>query len=109
MREYLDKHEVNYEETHDLENIVDKIDVLYKTRIQKERFSEQAEYEKFKGCYKIDLSMAEKMKDKSIIMHPLPRVDEILTEVDDSPKAVYFKQAKYGLFIRMALLKLVLE
>ena len=109
MREYLDKHKVNYEETHDLESIVDKIDVLYQTRIQKERFSEQAEYEKFKGCYKIDLSMAEKMKDKSIIMHPLPRVDEILTEVDDSPRAVYFKQAKYGLFIRMALLKLVLE
>jgi aspartate carbamoyltransferase catalytic subunit len=108
IKEYLEKHKISYEEIQDLESIIGEIDVLYQTRIQKERFSDSSEYEKFKGCYTVDNSLVEKMKDDSIIMHPLPRVDEIATEVDSSSKAVYFKQAKYGLFIRMALLKLVL-
>jgi aspartate carbamoyltransferase catalytic subunit len=79
--------------------------VLYQTRIQKERFKSDQEYRKFKGCYQIDRTFADRMKDRSIIMHPLPRVDEILPEVDASPRAVYFRQAHYGLLIRMALLK----
>lgn len=65
--------------------------------------------EKFKGCYRIDTALAQRMKKKSIIMHPLPRVDELLPEVDASPKAVYFKQTYYGLLIRMALLKFILK
>jgi aspartate carbamoyltransferase catalytic subunit len=85
------------------------VDVLYQTRIQKERFKSLAEYKKHKGRYIVASSVAERMKRGAIIMHPLPRVGEIALEVDDSPKAVYFKQARYGLFIRMALLKFLLE
>lgn len=109
IREYLNRHKIIFNEIEDLESVIDKIDVLYQTRIQKERFSNPKEYLKFKGCYQIDNKLVQSMKKKSIIMHPLPRVDEILSEVDSSPKAVYFKQAKYGLLIRMALLKLVLK
>jgi len=108
IKEYLDKHKVAWEETQDLESVVGQVDILYQTRIQKERFEDQNEYLKFKGCYQIDNELVKKMKKKSIIMHPLPRVGEISPEVDSSPKAAYFKQAKYGLLIRMALLKLAL-
>jgi len=109
IKEYLTKHNVDYEETEDLLSIISTIDVAYQTRIQKERFKSIKEYNRFKGCYKINLEIADKMKQKAIIMHPLPRVDEISPEVDSSPKAVYFKQAYYGLLIRMALLKTVLK
>lgn len=109
IKEYLDKHKVEYEETEDLSSVIGIVDVVYQTRIQKERFESIDEYEKFKGCYKIDLETTNQMKSKSIIMHPLPRVDEISTEVDKSPKAAYFKQAGYGLLIRMALLKTMVK
>lgn len=105
---YLKKHNVSYTELEDLESVVTIVDVLYQTRIQKERFKNEKEYKKYKGCYQVDSTTVKRMKAKSIIMHPLPRVGEILTEVDLSPKAVYFKQAKYGLLIRMALLKSVM-
>lgn len=108
IKVYLKKHKVNFKEVENLESIIDRVDVLYQTRIQKERFKTDKEYKKFKGCYQIDLRLVSKMKQKSIVMHPLPRVDEILLEVDSSPKAVYFKQARYGLLIRMALLKYLL-
>jgi len=104
---YLKEQGTNYEETTDLLSVIGKIDVLYQTRIQKERFVNKKEYEKFNGCYTIDKEMVNKMKSKSIIMHPLPRVNEILTEVDNLHQAVYFKQTYYGLLIRMALLKIV--
>jgi aspartate carbamoyltransferase catalytic subunit len=107
IKEYLGRHKVKYSETEDLESVIGNVNVLYQTRIQKERFKNESEYNKFKGIYQIDSGMVGEMKEKSIIMHPLPRIDEILTEVDDSPKAVYFKQAKYGLLVRMALLKYV--
>lgn len=109
IKKYLDKHKVSYEEISDLKSVINKIDVLYQTRIQKERFKSEKEYLKFKGCYQLDNELVKQMKKKSIIMHPLPRVDEILPEVDASEKAVYFHQVKYGLLIRMSLLKLVLE
>jgi aspartate carbamoyltransferase catalytic subunit len=108
IKEYLDRHNVSYTETEDLESVVKLVDVLYQTRIQKERFKRTSDYKKFKGCYRIDSRIESMMRPKSIIMHPLPRVDELLSEVDQSPKAVYFKQAKYGLLVRMALLKYVL-
>ncbi len=108
IKAYLSKNNILYEEVENLESIINKIDVLYQTRIQKERFEDQSEYIKYKGFYKIDGKLVAKMKDKSIVMHPLPRIDDISVEVDSSPKAVYFKQAKYGLLIRMAILKLVL-
>jgi len=109
IKAYLKKYKVDYTETADLDSVVPKVDVLYQTRIQKERFKNEKEYQKLKGCYQIDRKLVKRMKAKSIIMHPLPRVDEILPEVDKSPKAIYFKQARYGLLIRMALLKYLLE
>jgi aspartate carbamoyltransferase catalytic subunit len=108
IKAYLKRHDVSFEETVDLETALPKVDVVYQTRIQKERFKSLREYNKHKGCYVISLAQVAAMKPKSIIMHPLPRVGEILQEVDASPKAVYFKQAKYGLLVRMALLKAVL-
>ncbi len=108
IKAYLVKHTMHYEETEDLEKCVGDVDVVYQTRIQKERFATEQEYLAHKGCYRIGMELVKKMKPKAIIMHPLPRVDEILPEVDTSPKAVYFKQAYYGLLIRMALLKFLL-
>ncbi len=105
IKAYLDKHKTHYEEVSDLESIISKIDVLYQTRIQKERFETPNEYEKFKGCYLVDAHLVNKMPKKSIVMHPLPRVGEIAEEVDILPQAMYFKQAGYGLLVRMALLK----
>jgi len=91
-----------------LEKIVPLVDVLYVTRIQKERFPDPAEYAKVKGSYRVDLqSLAEAKKDL-IILHPLPRVDEIATEVDDTPYARYFQQVRNGIVVRMALLALIL-
>lgn len=109
IREYLKRHEVSFTETEDLESVLRNIDVLYQTRIQKERFVNEAQYRKYKGRYVLTNTHAERMKEGSIIMHPLPRVDELLPEVDTSPKAAYFRQAQYGLFVRMALLKLLLK
>lgn len=108
IKEYLARHKVSFEETEDMETAIRGVDVVYQTRIQKERFKTIAAYNKHKGCYIISLEQVKQMKPKAIVMHPLPRVGEILTEVDASPKAAYFKQVKYGLLIRMALLKAVL-
>jgi len=91
-----------------LEAIMPQIDVLYVTRIQKERFPDAAEYTKVKGAYKIDQKTLRNAKKDMIVMHPLPRVDEIAPEVDDSPQARYFKQVCNGVVVRMALLALVL-
>jgi len=99
---------VKFKETSKIEEVLPKLDVLYVTRIQKERFPDPAEYQKVKGTYKITLSTLEKAKENLILMHPLPRVDEVDVEVDKTKHAVYFKQVKYGLVTRMALLGLVL-
>ena len=92
----------------DLEKIIPQIDVLYVTRIQKERFPDLAEYAKVKGIYKIDLKTLKSAKKDLIILHPLPRVDEIAAEVDSTPQARYFQQVWNGIVVRMALLALVL-
>jgi len=91
-----------------LEEIIPIVDVLYVTRIQKERFPDPAEYAKVKGSYKIDLQMLSRAKRDLIILHPLPRVDEIAAEVDDTPYARYFQQVWNGIVVRMALLALIL-
>lgn len=109
IKDYLSKHRISYEESEDLNSIISDVDVVYQTRIQKERFKSLKEYSRFKGCYRIDAKLVQKMKNGSIIMHPLPRVDEISEEVDKSSKAVYFRQTKYGVLVRMALLKHVLS
>lgn len=91
-----------------LEKVVSQVDVLYITRIQKERFPDPAEYAKVKGSYKIDLGTLSRAKEDLIILHPLPRVDEISSEVDYTPHARYFKQVWNGIVVRMTLLALIL-
>jgi len=95
-------------ESQNLEKIIPQVDVLYVTRIQKERFPDQAEYAKVKGIYRVDPKSLANAKTNMIILHPLPRVDEIVPEVDSMPQARYFQQARNGVVIRMALLSLVL-
>jgi aspartate carbamoyltransferase catalytic subunit len=91
-----------------LERIIPQVDVLYVTRIQKERFPDAAEYAKVKGAYRIDLETLKKAKKDLIVLHPLPRVDEIAAEIDSTPQAHYFQQVWNGIVVRMALLGLVL-
>jgi aspartate carbamoyltransferase len=96
------------EETDSLEAAVSKADVLYMTRIQKERFSDPAEYERLKDAYILNRAMIERLRPDVVVLHPLPRVNEIATDVDSLPNAAYFRQAQNGVFVRMALLALVL-
>jgi aspartate carbamoyltransferase catalytic subunit len=95
-------------EDSNLEKVVPQIDVLYVTRIQKERFPDPAEYAKVKGVYKIDLKTLSSARKDLIILHPLPRVDEVAAEVDNTSQARYFQQVWNGVVVRMALLALVL-
>ena len=99
---------VAVEETPNLEGALAKADVLYMTRIQKERFADPAEYERLKGSYILTREMIERAQPKLTVMHPLPRVNEITTDVDGLPNAAYFRQAKNGVYIRMALIALVM-
>jgi len=92
----------------DLEAVLPETDVLYVTRVQKERFSDPQEYEQVKGAYVITPETLQAAKERMIVMHPLPRVGEISMEVDDDPRAAYFRQMEYGLYTRMALLAAVL-
>ncbi len=108
LREYLSEHGIAYEETDTLPEAMKTADVIYQTRIQKERLTPEA-YEKTRGQYVIDRTLADSMKEGGIIIHPLPRVGEIMPEVDDSPHAVYFRQVGYGLLVRMALLSMLLD
>jgi len=100
---------LSYTETTDLEEGLDDLDVVYVTRIQKERFADMEEYVKVKGSYKIGLEMLKKMKEDVIVMHPLPRLDEISHKLDSTKQAKYFKQAQYGKETRAALLALILN
>ena len=95
-------------ETHDVADVIENADVLYVTRVQKERFSDLAQYEEVKDHYEITPELMERAKEKMIIMHPLPRVGEIHYAVDSDPRAAYFRQVKNGMYIRMALLAAVL-
>lgn len=86
-----------------------QVHVVYQTRVQKERFGDRlSDYEKCRGLYVINRESLKLMRQDAIIMHPLPRVDEIAMEVDEDPRAAYFRQAQNGLYVRMALLKMVL-
>ena len=87
-----------------LENVIPQLDVLYMTRIQRERFVDPLEYERNKGIYVLTKRKLERARKNMLVMHPLPRVDEIALDVDDDPRAAYFEQARYGMFSRMALL-----
>ncbi len=108
-KDVLDKNNIEYVETKDIEEYMDKLDVLYMTRVQKERFFNEEDYIRLKDYYILNKEKLEKAKKDLCIMHPLPRVNEISTDVDDDPRACYFKQAEYGKFIRMALILKLLE
>jgi len=110
VKRYLDKAGVEWEEADSLREVASTCDVLYQTRIQKERFADNPDdYFRAKGKFVIDADIMDCLGKEAIVMHPLPRVDEIATEVDADPRAAYFRQAQNGLFIRMALLKTLLQ
>ena len=103
------KKNIDFTESTNLEDHIDELDVLYVTRIQKERFPDEEEYLKVKGSYVVGEDLVNQMKDDSIILHPLPRIDEISTEVDKTKNAKYFQQAEYGKYTRATLLGLILN
>lgn len=100
--------EKDMEETYDVHEVIGEVDVLYVTRVQKERFSDLAQYEEVKSYYIVDPDLMAAARERMVVMHPLPRVGEILEEVDADPRAAYFRQVRNGLYIRMALLAAVL-
>ena len=109
-QDFLDKKNIEYIETENLEECIDKLDILYMTRVQKERFLNEEEYVRLKDVYILDKQKLEKAKEDLCILHPLPRVNEIATEIDNDPRAAYFRQAEYGKYMRMAIiLKLLKE
>ncbi len=109
IKEYLRRHNTRFEEVEDLHAVAREVDVIYQTRIQRERFGDRIhEYEQARGRYIIDQSILDCMRNDAIVMHPLPRVDEIDPAVDGDPRAAYFRQAHNGLYVRMALLRMLL-
>jgi len=103
-----EKYGVKIHETENLEGVINQVNVLYMTRIQKERFFNEADYMRLKDSYILNRSKLKKAKEDMLVMHPLPRVNEISYDVDDDERAVYFKQAEYGIYVRMALMALLL-
>ena len=106
-KSFLEKHKIKFSESDNLGSILPKIDVLYMTRIQKERFSSSRLYERVKNSFVLDKALLNKLNKRTVIMHPLPRVSEISREIDSDNRAAYFRQARNGLYIRMALLNLL--
>ncbi|MBS1248474.1 MAG: Aspartate carbamoyltransferase catalytic subunit [Chloroflexi bacterium] len=104
----IDEKGIPQSEYNELEEPLPETDVLYVTRVQKERFDDPEEYEKVKGAYVITPATLESAKEAMVLMHPLPRVGEISMELDDDPRAAYFRQMEYGMYVRMALLAMVL-
>ena len=105
----LDKNNIQYVETNDIEEYLGDLDILYMTRVQKERFFNEEDYLRLKDYYILNKEKLEKAKKDLCILHPLPRVREISVDVDDDPRACYFKQARYGKYIRMALILKLLD
>ena len=104
VRAFMREHNMRFTEVAGLEAVIPQLDVLYMTRIQRERFIDPLEYERNKGIYVLTRRKLDRAKPDMLVMHPLPRVDEITVDVDDDPRAAYFQQARYGMFARMALL-----
>ncbi len=95
---------IGYEEVISLEDVIDRLDILYMTRVQRERFFNEEDYVRLKDFYILTKDKLAKAKKDLMVLHPLPRVNEISVEIDDDPRAAYFKQAKYGVYVRMALI-----
>ena len=104
MRAFMRENGLPFTEVTGLEAVIPQLDVLYMTRIQRERFIDPLEYERCKGIYVLTRRKLDRAKERMLVLHPLPRVDEIAIDVDDDPRAAYFDQARYGMFSRMALL-----
>ena len=109
VRNIITANGCTYKEVDTIEEIIPELDMLYMTRIQRERFASEAEYFSQKDTYILDKAKMQLASDKLIVMHPLPRVDEIAVEVDDDERALYFKQASYGVYVRMALIMTLLD
>lgn len=108
IKEYLREHNISFAESRDIREVAQMVDVVYQTRVQKERDDIALNYERTKGFYIINQEVLDLMKKEAIVLHPLPRVEEISPEVDKDKRAAYFRQAENGLYVRMALLKMVL-
>ena len=104
LHQFMEEQNIWRVEVTGLETVIPQLDVLYMTRVQRERFLDPLEYERNKGIYILTRRKLERAKKDMLVMHPLPRVDEITVDVDDDPRAVYFQQARFGMFARMALL-----
>ena len=100
---------IEFKEVSNLDEAIPELDILYMTRVQKERFFNEEDYIRLKDSYILDKTKMALAKDDMYVLHPLPRVNEISTEVDDDPRAAYFKQAQYGVYVRMALIMTLLE
>ncbi len=108
-KEVLDANHIEYLETNVLEDVMPSLDILYMTRVQRERFFNEEDYIRLKDSFILDAKKMSYARDDMLVLHPLPRVNEIATEVDNDPRAVYFKQAQFGVYIRMALIMKLLE
>lgn len=108
-KEVLDREGIPYEEVSNLEDVMGKLDILYMTRVQRERFFNEEDYVRLKDCYILTSKKMAAAKPDMAVLHPLPRVNEIATEVDSDPRAAYFKQAQYGVYVRMALIATLLN
>lgn len=109
ITDMLKEKKVPYEEVVRLDNVMPQLDMLYMTRVQKERFFNEEDYIRLKDFYILDSAKMELARDDMLVLHPLPRVNEISVEVDDDPRAAYFKQAQYGVYVRMALILTLLQ
>ena len=107
--ENIEKAGAEYREVTKLEDVIGELDLLYMTRVQRERFFNEEDYIRLKDSFILDKKKMKMAKDDMIVLHPLPRVNEIAVEIDDDPRAVYFKQAQYGVYVRMALILTLLE
>ena len=108
-RQLIEKYQVELVEVPYMEDVIDDVDIFYMTRIQKERFFNEADYLKLKNSFKLTREKLKNAKPDMIIMHPLPRVNEIAYDVDDDQRAVYFEQSEMGVYVRMALITKLLE
>lgn len=109
VTEMLKEKDIPYKEVIRLENVMPELDLLYMTRVQKERFFNEEDYIRLKDFYILNADRMSLAKEDMLVLHPLPRVNEISVEVDDDPRAVYFRQAQYGVYVRMALILTLLE
>lgn len=105
----LEANKIPYKEVENLEEVMGELQLLYMTRVQRERFFNEEEYIRMKDCYILDKNKMSMADDDMLVLHPLPRVNEISVEVDDDPRAVYFKQVQFGVYVRMALILTLLE